>query len=113
MNFILVNFSFLAYSMMIYGTIICLGENKLPSFMVKTFRYGKFAYRGSLTGLSSKIVLEVPKSWFRHFYWSGILAYVFILYQISSVYVLKNDVPTWLNSFLNIVCGPNRFANGK
>lgn len=58
-------FAFMALSVVVVGVLINCVESRLPAFVVQAFRYGKFSSRRR-----NRLVdrLEVPKSWFRHFY---------------------------------------------
>ncbi|CAH0560332.1 unnamed protein product [Brassicogethes aeneus] len=107
MNFILLIFSFFTTFIIFYGSLINYFENYLPVFFVQTFRYGKFAYNGEN---ASKLCIEVPKSWFRHFYKLAIVTQTYVLFLVSSVYIFKHEVPMWVEEFLDLVCGEDRVA---
>lgn len=113
MNFVMVLFSLLTTSIILSGSLLNYFEKKLPTFFIKIIRYGKFAHRGKTSGLADKLIIEVPKYWFRHFYVLGVLVYAFVFYQATTVFIFNSDLPNWLNNFLDLLCGSNRKAHSK
>ncbi|GJQ64918.1 hypothetical protein Trydic_g7087 [Trypoxylus dichotomus] len=84
-----------------FGSILSLYEQQLPSFIIQTVRYGKFADRNK----KSQLVVQVPKSWFRHFYiYSSILS-TGALYLCINHYVYEKDPPQWVFSVLDYSIG--------
>ncbi|KAJ8949665.1 hypothetical protein NQ314_008126 [Rhamnusium bicolor] len=108
MNFMVLIFSFLTTTIIILGSLINVIENKLPPFFIKIFKYGKFAYEGEVSKIASKFVVEVPKSWFKHFYLLALLIYAYIFYLVTYCYIYKYDAPGWFINFLRVICGENR-----
>lgn len=103
-------FSMMTFSIVIMGSLINWFEKRLPVFFAQTFRYGKFAYDGK----PSKIkVVEVPKSWFKHFYVFSSLYSLYALYWVIDVYLYGAKPSPWLIQYLNIFCGSNRSTESK
>lgn len=113
MNFVLLLFVLFTICIVINGFLLNFFENKLPIFFIKLIRYGKFSHKGEIYGFTSKIIFEVPKSWFRHFYCGGILVFNLIFYQATQAYIFNSESPEWLLNLLNITCGTNRKAYSK
>lgn len=109
MNLILVLFSLLTSSVILSGALL-LFETKLPTFVIKSIRYGKFAYKDKK---SDKMMIEVPKSWFKHFYCIGVLFFTVIFFEASRIYIFNSPTPSWLQEVLNITCGTNRQSFSK
>lgn len=76
---------------------------------MKNFRYGKFGVKKEI----SKLAIEVPKSWFKHFYVLAFYIFIYIFYLVTCTYVFNNDVPRWFIQLLNITCGRDREATSK
>lgn len=95
------------------GSLLNMFENRLPTYFIKLIRYGKFAHNGKISGFTKRMIKEVPKSWFCHFYCLGVLAYSVIFYQVTTVYVFNSDVSGWLAKLLDISCGNKRVAYSK
>lgn len=113
MNFVLLLFFLLTSFSILSVSLLNLFESKLPIFFIKLIRYGKFSHQGKMVGLTSKIVREVPKSWFRHFYCGGVLVFSLMFYLTTRTYIFSSNCPEWLQSFLNTVCGTKRIAYSK
>lgn len=87
LDFIFLN---LAFFVTVTGSLINTCEKYLPAFVIKTYRYGSFAYTGS--GASYLEVLEIPKSYYRHFYvFSSIFSISALLYMYA-IYFLNFNV---------------------
>lgn len=106
-NLNLINLLFLQLTLVIVvlGSLMNLIEKYLPTSIRKIFRYGKHAY-----GKSDKLVesIEIPKSWFSHFYnfalvWSWTMTILAI-----SVYFYDYKPPKWFISYLDFSCGKDR-----
>ncbi|XP_018579620.1 polyprenol reductase [Anoplophora glabripennis] len=106
MNYILLGFSFLTSTIILGSSLLNTLESKLPIFFVENFRYGKFGVKNKV----SKIVVKVPKSWFKHFYMFAIYFFPYIFYLVTSTYMFNSDVPKWFIQLLNITCGEDRVA---
>lgn len=102
-NFIKIFFSLMTISIVICGSLINFLEKHVPVFIVRTFRYGKFSYQGPYNSLLKPI--EVPKSWFRHFYIFSSVLCCFALWFAFGSYILNIPVPFWLKHFLDEVRG--------
>lgn len=109
MNYILLAFLFLASFTAAGGSLLIALENKLPTFFLKNFRYGKF----SIKNKTSKLAVDVPKSWFRHFYALGLCIYAYGFYMITSTYIFDSKVPKWIIELLNATCGQDRVATSE
>lgn len=103
----------LATAVTFTGVIISKYESYVPAFIIKGFKYGSFAYQGS--GGNFLEAIEIPKSYYRHFYlFSSIhsvatLVYMYVVYYhdygvnkyVSAVLraILEQDEPSG-NTFL-------------
>ncbi|KAJ8724765.1 hypothetical protein PYW07_015723 [Mythimna separata] len=80
-DFIFLN---LAFAVTFTGVIINNFEKYVPAFIIKGYRYGSFAYQGSDANYLQ--VIEIPKSYYRHFYLfstlfsASTLFYMFVVY---------------------------------
>lgn len=105
MNFIRVLFSLLTVVIIIYSSIINFFESRLPQFLSQIFRYGKFG-----SEKQSKLAIEVPKSWFKHFYILAFFLYTYLLWLVTAVYIFNRNVPEHVTYFLDLSCGSERVA---
>ncbi|XP_050298626.1 polyprenol reductase [Anthonomus grandis grandis] len=105
MNFIQALFSLMAASVIMFSTVINLFESKLPNFFSQIFRYGKFAAERK-----SCLAIEVPKSWFKHFYYAAIFEYMYAFGLVIAVYFFGLPVPEIIKQILDLVCGVNRVS---
>lgn len=108
MNFIRVLFSLLTVVIIIYSSIINFFESRLPQFLSQIFRYGKFS-----SEKRSKLAIEVPKSWFKHFYILAFFLYTYLLWLVTAAYIFNRNVPDHVTYFLDLSCGSERVAFGK
>lgn len=106
MNFIQIIFCLLTIGIIAFGSLINYFESKLPHFLNQTFRYGKFSAKGK----KSKLVTEVPKAWFKHFYLFAVLIYTYVLILVTTVYIFNWNVPNYVSSALDQICGSSRYA---
>lgn len=118
LEFIFIN---LALTTVITGYLINNFEEYIPAFIIKGFRYGAFAYQGPEAGFLKTI--EIPKSWYRHFYifavglcsflWILMVSAYFLGYQVNhSVgdvlsYLVKCERPSGMYLLLKVI---NRFS---
>ncbi|KAJ3643956.1 hypothetical protein Zmor_011169 [Zophobas morio] len=94
--------------MVLLGTLINIFEPYLPVIIIKTFRYGKFASEGKSALVTN---VELPKSYFKHFYLTSAFIYSPIaIYEIVRVFILHGEVSDWHKAILNISCGSERVA---
>lgn len=109
-NFNLLQILLLAmtFVIVIFGSLVNWFEAYLPVFFSQTFRYGKFAYKGKP---SSFKVMEVPKSWFKHFYVFSSLYSLIALHLVIDVYLYGAQPPKLLLKYLDTMCGASRKAN--
>ena len=112
MDLIKLLFLQLTIVIVILGSLMNSVEQYLPSYIRKMFRYGKHSYQSEN---SSKLVdkIEIPKSWFKHFYifaliwsWMGFILAI-------RVYFLNYHPHTFLFNYLDFSCGSNRQIESK
>lgn len=94
--------------MLFLSLMVNFFEQYLPNAIVQTFRYGKFSYTGKKSFIN---YLEVPKSWFRHFYVIASLYTIGILYVATNVYLFQLPVPENVNLFLDFAGSSNRISS--
>lgn len=104
-NFIRAIFIFSSLFVSIIGLLLNYMESNLPTFITRTYFYGKFS-RKVYQPLVSKV--EVPKRWFKHFYVFAAPASSCILYLVIRKYFWNIDVPKNLIWMLNICLGSHR-----
>lgn len=97
-------------TIVILAVCINISESNISPILLQTFRYGKHAYKGTPSRLVQ--VIEVPKSYFKHFYVFAIVWAILILGLTFNVYVLGTKVPSWIIDALDLLCGSDRVANG-
>lgn len=95
------SFALLTFLMVFMSSLINICENHLPDHMRSAFRYGKFAYNGKKSQVPT---IEVPKSWFKHFYVYSSILTVFTL----SFMILRLDIPELFHQFMDLVAGTDR-----
>lgn len=106
MNYVQLAFCFMATTIIIFSSLINCLEQKLPCVLSQAFRYGKFSAKGR----KSKFNIEVPKSWFKHFYVVAFVIYTYVLWLVTTVYILEWTVPKYVLNFLDLVCGTERIS---
>lgn len=110
-NYVQLVFALLTSSLIAVGSLINYFENYLPAFISQIFRYGKFAYNGKTSFLIRPI--QVPKSWFRHFYIFSSILTVFTLTLVTRAYIFDIAPPLWIIQLLDCCCGSLRRATSK
>lgn len=71
----------LAFFVTFTGFLINNFEKHVPVFIIKSYRYGSFAYQGS--GANYLQVIEIPKAFYRHFYlFSSIFSAITLVYSV-------------------------------
>lgn len=98
------------FFIVLMGSLINWFEKRLPVIFAQTFRYGKFAYDGKPSKFK---VIEVPKSWFKHFYVFSSLYSLYALYWVIDVYLYGAQPSAWLLKYLDFFCGSNRHTESK
>lgn len=107
-NLVKIFFVFASVCIVFVGGLINTIESKLPVFITKSFRYGKFADKNR-----KKIFGEVPKSWFKHFYvYSSIVSTIAMGFVIGT-YIFTFSVPVWLRRFCDDLSGRVVETQGK
>lgn len=104
-SFLKIIFASMTFSTVILSVLINTIESKLPVAIVQTVRYGKFSNEKNYFLVN---YVEVPKSWFKHFYsfaaiWST-LGFMLVLFA----FVFNLPVPEFIINFLDIVALKNR-----
>lgn len=107
MNYVQILFSLFTTSVIACGSLINYFEKYLPQFISQSFRYGKF----SVVGKKSILTIEVPKSWFKHFYVLAVILFTYLLSVIIAVYLCEFKVPYYLLQILDTLCGEERYAH--
>ncbi|XP_066141482.1 polyprenol reductase [Euwallacea fornicatus] len=105
MNLISILFCLLTSTMIIYSSLINLFEPKLPHILSQIFRFGKFGAKAK-----SKLVMEVPKSWFKHFYICAFIEFTYLIWLVTMVYLFHMKVPSYVRFLLDCLCGTERIA---
>ncbi|KXJ77747.1 hypothetical protein RP20_CCG006713 [Aedes albopictus] len=106
----LINFLFvqLIVIIVVLGSLIATIEKYLPTAISQTFRYGKHAHKGPQDRLVS--LLEVPKSWFKHFYVFAALWSTAGFYFMAANYFAGRPAPGYVIDFLDIMATTKRTA---
>lgn len=104
-NINIVNTIFIGFTVIIviFGSLLNFVEPHLPAFIRQSFRYGKHCYKGPEDKLVSK--LEVPKSWFGHFYVFAFSWSMLALYLVLKGIIMHNIAPDYVLDFLDFVAG--------
>lgn len=101
LNIIQASFALLTLITFFTGALMNICENHLPDFIKAAIRYGKFAYTGEKSSIPT---IEVPKSWFRHFYSYSAILTVFTLTWM----ILRVEVPEWFLQWMDLVGGKDQ-----
>lgn len=110
-NFIKILFAQMAIIMVLLSGFINTVEKYLPIFVSRTFRYGKFACESTSETFIKPI--ELPKSWFKHFYIFSSAGTAIAMFLIADTYIFKNPVPGWITHMFNKVGGVQRYSTGN
>ncbi|XP_058980733.1 polyprenol reductase-like [Musca domestica] len=107
----LVNSTFIGFTVIIviFGSLIIVVEPILPDFIKQSFRYGKHKHNGPAIALVNRI--EVPKSWFRHFYIFAFTWALLALYLIIKGIITHTAAPQSVIEFLDFVAGGSENRN--
>lgn len=111
MNLINILFLQLTFVIVVLGTLMTLIEKYLPTAIKQTFRYGKHANKEKSDKLVEKI--EIPKSWFSHFYVFAIFWSWGSFLLAISVYIFGNQPHRYLINYLDLSCGSDRNAESE
>lgn len=111
LNYIDLVFICFTATIVILAVCINVSGDNLPTLLVQSFRYGKHAYTGTPSRLVQSV--EIPKSYFKHFYVFAIVWAISIFYLTFSVYFLGAVVPIWIIDILDFLCGSDRIATSE
>ncbi|CAD7082377.1 unnamed protein product [Hermetia illucens] len=101
LNFIFISFILV---IVIFGALINFLEPYLPTIIKQSFRYGKMSYKGDQSRITS--LLEIPKSWFKHFYVFSLIWSIAAVALAARCYLVSlQSAPTVVLWFLDIVTG--------
>lgn len=111
MNLINILFLQLTIVIVVLGSMMTLIEDYLPTAIRQTFRYGKYAHKAK----SDKLVelIEMPKSWFSHFYVFAIFWSWACTMLAVSVYFWEYQPHRYLIAYLDFSCGSDRREESK
>lgn len=112
MNLINLLFIQLTVVIVILGTLMNLIEKYLPVSIKQMFRYGKHAYKGHE---SDKLVerIEIPKSWFSHFYVFALIWSWLMTSLAFGVYFFNYKPHPHFIAYLDFSCGSDRTAESE
>ncbi|XP_075152581.1 polyprenal reductase [Haematobia irritans] len=101
----LVDSIFICFTVIIVmlGSLINLIEPLLPVFIKQSYRYGKHKHVGSNDIFVSMI--EIPKSWFGHFYIFAFSWSIWALYLVLKGIIMHTTAPDYVIEFLDFVGG--------
>lgn len=101
LNILDIIFLTLAFMITVTGSLILKYENHMPAFIIKAYKYGSFGYKGS--GASFLQMIEMPKSYYRHFYvFSSLFSFV-ALTKMVLVYFLNFNVGDYIVMILRLL----------
>lgn len=100
LNFIFINFTSV---IVLFAVLLNFFEPYLPNFISQSFRYGKHCHKGHQNGLINWI--ELPKSFFKHFYAFALFWSLWGLYLIIKGIILKSAVPEGIMYFFDLIAG--------
>ncbi|XP_017098013.2 polyprenal reductase [Drosophila bipectinata] len=86
-----------------FGGLMTFVERYLPNSIRQAFRYGKHSFKGELDPFIAH--LEVPKSWFRHFYIFAVFWSWLAFYIITSTIQSGKEAPEYVMRFLDFMAG--------
>lgn len=95
----------------VLGSMMTLIEKYLPTSVRQMFRYGKHSHKEGSDKLVEKI--EIPKSWFSHFYVFAMIWSWGSLMLAVSVYFYGHQAHHYFISYLDLSCGSDRKAESK
>lgn len=106
----LLNIIFISFTTLIvlFGSLMNLIEPMLPNSIRQSFRYGKHKHTGQEDKLISK--MEVPKSWFAHFYVFAFTFALWTLYLVLKGIIMHEQAPAYVLDLLDIMAGSRRKA---
>ncbi|KAG0711387.1 Polyprenol reductase [Chionoecetes opilio] len=77
-----------------------------PPLLLQAFQFGKMAHANPVSRLLA--ALEVPRSWFVHFYVSACMMVTLALALMCHVYVSGGSLPPWAAAALDVLTTPHR-----
>ncbi|XP_053600188.1 polyprenol reductase [Plodia interpunctella] len=101
LNILDIIFLGLAFTVTFTGVLINNFEKHVPAFIIKGYRYGSFAYKGSEANFLQ--LIEIPKAWYRHFYlFSSLFGAATLSYMIF-VYYCGHNVNEYVKIILRLL----------
>lgn len=100
----------LGLTTVLLGSLVNYLEPYLPTFVAKTFRYGKFA---SEKDCSLTRRLEIPKSKFKHFYAFALIWGAGGFYLGICAYITGRPLPGFIHSLLDLLVGSERHLKSE
>lgn len=110
-NLINILFLQLTFVIVVLGSLMSVIESKLPDSIRQMFRFGKCAHKGNSDRLIE--IIEIPKSWFSHFYVFAIFWSWFWSILAISIYFYGYQPNKLLLNYLDLSCGRDRGAESK
>ncbi len=101
--------SLLIIVVVLLGTAVNYFETFLPSVLSDTIRYGKHLRPAESSSSRPIVLIQLPKSYFLHFYLFGIVYGTSLWVAVCTVYLLEIPAPSWLIAFLDF-CGTSSRA---
>lgn len=111
MNWIDLIFIYFILTIVVFAICINVSECNISPVLLQTFRYGKHAYKGKPSRLVQAV--EVPKSYFKHFYVFAIVWAILIFGLVFNTYILGTTVPVFILDALDLLCGKERVVTSK
>lgn len=90
-SFALIGFWLISSFLLIISAVVFRISHSLPQEFLDLLFYGKM--KGMRTKRSIVQIIEVPKSWFKHFYLVGLLVNGFAFYVITKSYLYRLPLP--------------------
>lgn len=112
-NLVKILFIQLIFGMVFLGGLINTIEHRLPVFITRSFRYGKFSYKGKSGGRFNLPTIEIPKAWFKHFYIFSSILTTFTLLLLVITYVFNFSIPLMLRMIFDTISSRTTETEGN
>lgn len=106
MNLINILYLQLTFVIVVLGSLMNSIESHLPTAIKQMFRYGKHSHKEKSDKLVERI--EIPKSWFSHFYVFAIVWSWASFVLAIKVYFSGYQPHPYLIAYLDLSCGNDR-----